>query len=103
MPEDRKQIELVVQRDRPYRISHIGLGLLASLVVGFGPLSDAFQGHGSFESAIVRFLACVTVSVCGAMVVGRLLDSAPTSNVRAPEPQRPQLERGSGSEPSTTA
>lgn len=58
------------------RAGYIGLGLVGSLVVGFDPLRDAFQGNGSFENAILRFLACVAVCVLGAGTIGRLIDAS---------------------------
>ena len=76
MGDDSRRVELISER-QANRTSNIGLGLLASLAVGFGPLSDAIQGNGSFESAIGRFVACVVVCVGAAAVLGHLLDSAP--------------------------
>ncbi|MEM9655826.1 MAG: hypothetical protein AAGA65_27315 [Actinomycetota bacterium] len=63
------------------RAGYIGLGLVGSLVVGFDPLRDAFQGNGSFENAVLRFLACVAVCVIGAGTIGRLIDAS-TPNPR---------------------
>lgn len=57
--------------------ARIGLGLLASLVIGFGPLRDAALGNGSFPMAVGRYLACLAASVVAALVLGRLLDGAP--------------------------
>jgi len=59
------------------RLSFIGLGLLASPIIGFSPLSDALTGNGPFENAIARFVACVAFSVTAAAIIGRLLESAP--------------------------
>lgn len=61
------------------RAGYIGLGLVGSLVVGFDPLRDAFQGNGSFENAILRFLACAAVCVIGASTIGRLIDAGGTT------------------------
>lgn len=72
-----KRVELVSDREVENRTSYVGLGLLASLIVGWGPLADALFGHGSFEGALGRFVACVAVCVAGASSLGRLLDSAP--------------------------
>lgn len=69
-------MELVESGARSGGAPYIGLGLIGSLIIGFDPLRDAFQGNGTFESAMFRFLACVGVCVFGASVVGRLLDSA---------------------------
>jgi hypothetical protein len=63
------------------RAGYIGLGLVGSLIVGFDPLRDAFQGNGSFENAIFRFLACVAVCVVGAGTIGRMIDAS------APDPE----------------
>jgi hypothetical protein len=78
-----KRIELVSDREIEHRTSYIGLGLLASLIVGWGPLTDALFGYGSFEGALGRFVACVAVCVAGASSLGRLLDSAPRSETDA--------------------
>ncbi len=77
MARDGKRVELVDETSSSDLPAYIGLGLIASLIIGFGPLADAFEGHGSFESAITRFLACVGVCVVAATVLGRILDSAP--------------------------
>ncbi len=77
MTDDGKRIELVSNRQAANRTSYVGLGLLTSLIVGYSPLSDALFGHGSFEGALGRFVACVAVCVLGASSLGRLLDSAP--------------------------
>lgn len=68
------------------RAGYIGLGLVGSLIVGFDPLRDAFQGNGSFENAIFRFLACVAVCVVGAGTIGRMIDaSAPSPEEANPD------------------
>ncbi len=77
MTDDGKRIELVLNRQTANRTSYVGLGLLISLIVGYGPLTDALFGHGSFEGALGRFVACVAVCVVGVSSLGRLLDSAP--------------------------
>lgn len=78
MTADGKRVELVDDGDRTGGLpSSIGLGLIGSLVVGFGPLRDAAQGNGPFEGAIARYLACLLVCLVGASVLGRILDSAP--------------------------
>lgn len=59
------------------RPARIGLGLLVSVVVGWGPLTDAMGGHGSFEAALLRYLVCLAVSVGAVLLLGRLLDGAP--------------------------
>ena len=64
------------------RTQYIGLGLIASVIVGFSPLRDALQGNGSFENAMFRFLACFVVCVFAASVLGRMVDAAPE-----PEPE----------------
>ncbi|MEM7272273.1 MAG: hypothetical protein AAF547_04255 [Actinomycetota bacterium] len=58
------------------RVGYIGLGLMGSLIVGFDPLRDAAVGNGSFESAVLRFLACVAVCTVGAGTLGRLIDAS---------------------------
>lgn len=77
MGDDGRRVELVDDRDTGNRTAHIGLGLLASLVVGLSPLTDALRGNGSFEGAIGRYLVVVAVCVGSAAVLGRLLDNAP--------------------------
>lgn len=57
--------------------ARIGLALLASLVIGFGPLRDAALGNGSFPQAIARYLVCLAACVGAMLVLGRLLDGAP--------------------------
>lgn len=78
MGADGKRVELIDDGESSNATSYIGLGLIASLIVGFSPLLDAIQGNGSFENAMLRFLACIAVCVVAAAVIGRLLDSAPT-------------------------
>ncbi len=63
-----------------YRGPAVGAGLLLSLVVGWGPLTDAVTGSGSYESALMRFVACVVVSVAGAAFVGAVLDQSPRAD-----------------------
>jgi hypothetical protein len=72
-----KRVELV-RRETPggHRTQRIGIGLLLSLVLGVGPLNDAFRGNGSFEHAMGRFLFCVGVGVGAVLMLGRLLDAA---------------------------
>lgn len=79
MGADGKRVELIDDGDSSNATSYIGLGLIASLIVGYSPLLDAIQGNGSFENAMLRFLACIAVCVVAAAVIGRLLDSAPTA------------------------
>lgn len=57
--------------------ARIGLALLASLVIGFGPLRDAALGNGSFPQAVGRYLLCLAACVGAMLVLGRLLDGAP--------------------------
>lgn len=79
MSGDGKRIELIDDDpDGSSVTSYIGLGLIGSLIIGFSPLRDAVVGNGPFEDAMLRFLACVAVSVGAATVIGRLLDSAPS-------------------------
>ena len=89
---EEKRIELVAHRDQPHRSSQIGLGLLASLLVGYSPLRDALQGNGSFENAIGRYLACLAFCVAAALVIGRLLDAAPEPEDTAPDREGPSAE-----------
>ncbi|MGF1599690.1 MAG: hypothetical protein ACFCVK_22715 [Acidimicrobiales bacterium] len=77
MAEGGRRVELIDRTTNDNRPQRVGLGLLASLVVGFGPLDDAFSGNGSFEGAMFRFGVCVVGCVAAALVLGRLLDSAP--------------------------
>jgi hypothetical protein len=88
MAEGERRVELVRRSPGGERAPRIGIGLLLSLILGAGPLSDAFRGNGSFEYAIGRFLVCVAVSVGAALLLGRLLDGAP-DNHSADEPTRP--------------
>jgi len=57
--------------------ARIGLALLASLVIGFGPLREAALGSGSFPQALGRYLVCLAACVGAMLVLGRLLDGAP--------------------------
>ncbi|MEZ5409103.1 MAG: hypothetical protein R2761_13820 [Acidimicrobiales bacterium] len=59
------------------RNTRIGLALLASLVIGFGPLREAALGSGSFPQALGRYLVCLAACVVAMLVLGRLLDGAP--------------------------
>ena len=63
--------------DERIRTQRIGLGLLISLVIGFGPLNDAALGHGSFPLAVGRYLVCLACSLTGVLTLGHLLDGAP--------------------------
>lgn len=74
--KDKKKDKDGSSEEPSARAGYIGLGLVGSLVVGFDPLRDAFQGNGSFENAIFRFLACVAVCVVGAGTIGRLIDAS---------------------------
>ncbi len=80
MGADGKRVELIDDGNSSNATSYIGLGLLASLIVGFSPLLDAIQGNGPFESAMLRFLACIAVCVVAAATIGRLLDNAPAES-----------------------
>ncbi len=64
------------------RLRLIGVGLIASVVIGYPPLRDAIQGNGPFENAMLRFVLCFGACVLAASVIGRLLDGAPP-----PEPE----------------
>lgn len=55
----------------------VGVGLLGGVIVGFDPLRDAVRGYGPFDTAMLRFLACVLVCVTAASLIGRLIDSVP--------------------------
>lgn len=85
MGDEGRRVELVDDRDTGNRTAHIGLGLLASLVVGLSPLTDALRGNGSFEGAIGRYLVVVAVCVGSAAVLGRLLDNVPRQGAGAAE------------------
>lgn len=76
MTEEEKRLQLVVDRSTSTRPSFIGFGLLASLALGFGQLSEAASGAGSFEGAIGRFLLVAGACAFGGAVLGRLLDGA---------------------------
>ncbi|MGB5755959.1 MAG: hypothetical protein WBM50_03515 [Acidimicrobiales bacterium] len=92
MGADGKRVELIDDTESSNATSYIGLGLLASLVVGFSPLLDAIRGNGTFENAMLRYLACLAVCVVAAAVLGRMLDSAPAGG------QEPGPDPGAGSE-----
>lgn len=66
--------------------ARIGLALLASLVIGFGPLRDAALGNGSFPQAVGRYLLCLGACVGAMLVLGRLLDGAPPDEDPEPTP-----------------
>lgn len=91
------KVELVTEREPINRTSSIGLGLLASLAVGFGPLTDALMGRGPFEAALGRFVACVVFCVVAASLLGRLLDGAPK-----PESPEEMAEEGAETPPATS-
>ena len=81
MAAEGKRVELVDTGERAGGLpSSIGIGLIGSLVVGFGPLRDAAQGNGPFEDAMTRYVACLLVCLIGASVLGRILDSAPAES-----------------------
>lgn len=73
--------------------TRIGLALLASLVIGFGPLRDAALGNGSFPQAVGRYLLCLGACVGAMLVLGRLLDAAP------PPVEEPEVASDSDNEP----
>lgn len=66
--------------------ARIGLALLASLVIGFGPLRDAALGNGSFPQAVGRYLLCLAACVGAMLVLGQLLDGAPPEEEPEPSP-----------------
>jgi len=74
-----KRVELIDDPDRSGDglPGYIGVGLIAGIVLGSGPLRHAVQGTGPFEDAMLRFLACILVCVAAASFIGRILDSAP--------------------------
>lgn len=80
MGADGKRVELIDEGQSSNATSYIGLGLIASLIVGSGPLLDALNGNGSFENAMLRYLACLAVCVIAAAMLGRMLDSAQFNN-----------------------
>ncbi len=57
----------------------IGLGLVLSFPLGWGPLTDAFTGRGAYEVSIAKFLLVVAACTTGATILGRLLDRAPAT------------------------
>lgn len=78
MSGDGKRVELIDENGGGSTVtSYIGLGLIGSLIIGYSPLLDAIQGNGSFENAMLRFLACVAVSVGASTVIGRMLNVPP--------------------------
>lgn len=78
MAEGEKRVELIASPvEQASRIQWTGIGLLASLVVGYRPLSDAIRGNGPFTDALFRFGLCVAFSLVAALVLARLLDGAP--------------------------
>ena len=96
-PGATKRVELIDQGDPASAglPGYIGVGLIGGVILGLGPLGDAVRGVGPFETAMVRFLACVLVCVAAASIVGRILDGAP------PEDDGPS--RTSADEPPTPA
>lgn len=85
-PGPQRRVELVepASSDDGHN-ARIGLALLASLVIGFGPLRDAALGNGSFPQAVGRYLLCLGACVAAMLVLGRLLDGAPPPEEPAPE------------------
>lgn len=85
-PGPQRRVELVepASPDDGHN-ARIGLALLASLVIGFGPLRDAALGNGSFPQAVGRYLLCLGACVAAMLVLGRLLDGAPPPEDEAPE------------------
>lgn len=77
--------------------ARIGLALLASLVIGFGPLRDAAVGNGSFPQAVGRYLLCLAACVGAMLVLGRLLDGAPPDE----DPEPPPTGDDAGADPPT--
>ncbi|MEL7154958.1 MAG: hypothetical protein AAFN30_00010 [Actinomycetota bacterium] len=100
MAEEQRRVDLVVQRQSVTRSPFIGFGLLASLVIGAGPLSNAALGVGSFESAIGRFLLIVVACAMAGAVLGRLLDGS-SSRTLDPKLKRP-MEGADGTAPTQT-
>jgi len=78
--------------------ARIGLALLASLVIGFGPLRDAALGNGPFPQAIARYLVCLAACVGAMLVLGRLLDGAPEPEVDSGPPEADLVPPASASE-----
>lgn len=58
-------------------IGRIGLGLVLSFPLGWGPLTDSFAGRGAYEVSMSKFLAVVGACVIGTTLIGKLLDAAP--------------------------
>lgn len=73
-----KRIELIspAENDQAH-VGRIGLGLVMSFPLGWGPLSDAFAGRGSYEESMGKFLIVVGACVLGTTIIGKILDSAP--------------------------
>ncbi len=72
------QIELVTSTTTTQaQMGRMGLGLVLSFPLGWGPLTDAFAGRGAYELSMAKFLLVVAACVTGANVVGNLLDKAP--------------------------
>ncbi len=88
-----KRVELIDEGDPASSglPGYIGVGLIGGMIVGYGPLRDAMGGTGSFEDAMLRFVACVVVCVAAASIIGRLLESAPP----AEEPAKSENEAAS--------
>ncbi len=73
------QIELVTSATTSQaQMGRMGLGLVLSFPLGWGPLTDAFAGRGAYELSMAKFLLVVAACVTGTTVVGNLLDKAPT-------------------------
>ena len=85
MGSDGKRVELIDEGQSSNATSYIGLGLIASLIVGSAPLLDALNGNGPFENAMLRYLAVLAVCVIAAATLGRMLDSAAQANDPAEE------------------
>jgi hypothetical protein len=74
------QVELVTSATTTQaQMGRMGLGLVLSFPLGWGPLTDAFAGRGAYELSMAKFLLVVAACVTGTTVVGNLLDKAPTS------------------------
>lgn len=74
----KTRIELVTEPDETaVQNGRVGLGLVLSFPLGWGPLNDAFSGRGAFEFAIGKYLLIVLACVAGTTFIGSLLDKAP--------------------------
>lgn len=103
MGAERRRVELIDDGDSSNATSYIGLGLIASLIIGFSPLLDAIQGNGPFENAMLRYLACLAVSVTAASIIGRMLDNAPAARHASPHDERDKSEAESSLIPDESA